>query len=166
VLIDILKGGNNPMTKALWGLEKLDIFKDLNPLELQEVTKIINKVCFHKGDLITDQDNKSRDVFVLIEGNVDIVSLKGIPLYRVAQGEAFGELAMIGTIKRTAVAVAREESWVIVINMNHLERLGEDQPDIYNKINKNLVQSLGIKLARANKLIELLKAELTKALKK
>lgn len=154
------------MSKALWGLEKLELFKDLNPMELQEVVKIANKVCFHKGDIISDQDNKSRDVYVLTEGSVDIVSLTGIPLYRISTGEIFGEFAMISSIKRTAVAVAHEDSWVIILNMNHIESLGEEYPDIYNKITHNLVHSLGVKLARANKLIELLKTELTKALKK
>ena len=154
------------MSKAIWGQGKFDLFNNLNPMELQELTKIVNKVCFQKGDIITDQDNKSRDVYVLMEGSVNIISLKGIPLYRVTKGEAFGELAMIGGIQRTAVAVAREESWVLIVNMNHLESLGEEYPEIYSKITKNLVRSIGIKLARANKLIELLKEELTKAIKK
>jgi CRP/FNR family transcriptional regulator, cyclic AMP receptor protein len=154
------------MSKALWGLEKLDLFDNLNPMELQEITKISNKVFFHKGDIITDKDDKSRNVYVLIEGNVEIFSLKGVPLYRVSKGEIFGELAILSTIQRSAVAVAREESWVIVINMNHLEHLGEEHPNIYTKVTKNLVLGLGVKLARANKLIELLKEELMKAIKK
>ena len=154
------------MSKAIWGQGKFDLFNNINPMELQELSKIINKVCFHKGDIITDQDNNSRDVYVLMEGSVNIISLKGIPLYRVIKGEAFGEFAMIGGIQRTAVAVAREESWVLIVNMNHLESLGEEYPEIYSKITKNLVRSIGIKLARANKLIELLKEELTKAIKK
>ena len=154
------------MSKAIWGQGKFDLFNNLNPMELQELTKIVNKVCFQKGDIITDQDNKSRDVYVLMEGSVNIISLKGIPLYRVTKGEAFGELAMIGGIQRTAVAVAREESWILIVNMNHLESLGDEYPDIYHTISKNLVRSIGIKLARANKLIELLKEELTKAIKR
>ncbi len=154
------------MSKAIWGREKLDLFNYLNPMELQELTKIVNKVCFHKGDIITDQDNNSREVYVLIKGSVDIISLKGIKLYRITKGEAFGEFAMIGGIQRTAVAVAREESWVLIVSMNHLESLGEEFPEIYRKITKNLVKSIGVKLARANKLIELLKEELTKAIKK
>ena len=154
------------MSKAIWGLEKLDLFNNLNPMELQEITKIANKVFYHKGSIITDKDNKSRDVFVLVDGSIDIVSLKGVPLYRISKGEVFGELAMISSIQRSAVAVSREDSWVVVLNINHLEHLGEEYPDIYSKVTKNLVHSLGVKLARANKLIELLKEELTKAIKK
>ena len=154
------------MGKAIWGLEKFDLFKNLNPMERQEVIKIANKVNFQKGDMISDKDNKSRNVYVLLEGSVEIVSLKGIPLYRVSKGEIFGELAMIKTIKRSAIAIAREESWVFILNMNHMESLGEEQPEIYYKVSKNLVHSLGVKLARANKLIELLKDELTKAISK
>ena len=154
------------MAKAMWRLDKLDLFKNLKAIDVQEITKIANKVFFHKGDIISDKNNKSREIYVLIDGSVEIMSLKGIPLYRISKGEIFGELAMISTIQRTAVAVAREDSWIVILNMNHVERMGDEYPEIYSTISKNLVASLGIKLARANKLIELLKEELTKALKK
>jgi signal-transduction protein with cAMP-binding, CBS, and nucleotidyltransferase domain len=151
---------------ALWGLEKFELFKGLNPGEIQAIGKIVNKVMYNKDDIITDEKNKSRDVFVLVNGRVDIVSLNGIPLYRISNGETFGELAIVPSLKRTAIAAAREDSWVLIINMNHLESFGAENPDTFRKISTNLVNSLGVKLARANKLIELLKTELAKSLKK
>jgi len=154
------------MSKAIWGLEKFELFKGLNAMELKELQTIISKVVYNKGDIIIDINNKSRDVFVLMEGRVDIVSLSGVPLYRVTAGETFGEMALVPSIKRTAVAVAREESWVLVLNIGHLESLGEQSPSIYRQVHQNIVFTLGVKLARANKLIELLKAELAKSLKK
>lgn len=153
------------MTSTIWGLEKFTLFKDVNAMEMREVAKICNKISYQKGDIITDVKDTSHDIFVLIEGRVDIVSLNGISLYRVSPGEVFGELAMVPNIKRTAVAIAREDSWVLVMNNNHLEKLGEEYPDIHKKVYQNTVHSLGVKLARANKLIELLKTELTKSLK-
>jgi len=153
------------MEKKVWGLVKLDLCNGLNAMEMQEISKITNKFNFQKGDIITDVNNKSRDVYVLIEGRVDIVSLNGVSLYRVSNGEIFGELAVVPNVKRTAVAIAREESWVLLMNFNHLEALGKQFPDVYTKVYQNIILSLGIKLARANKLIELLKTELTKSLK-
>jgi CRP-like cAMP-binding protein len=150
---------------ALWGLEKLELFNGLNPGELQLIGKIINKVMYSKGDVIAEKGNKSRDVFVLLEGRVDIVSLNGIPLYRISKGESFGELALVPNLKRTAVAVAREDSWVLIININHLESFSLENHEIFSKVYTNLVTSLGVKLARANKLIELLKGELAKSIK-
>ncbi len=154
------------MSKAIWGLEQFTLFKGLNPNETQAVSQIIAKRIYHQGDIITDQNNKSRDVYVLINGRVDIVSLNGIPLYRISNGEVFGELALITGIKRTAVAVSREESIVLELNINHLEKFGEENPAVYRTISANIVTSLGIKLARANKLIELLKSELAKTMRK
>ena len=154
------------MAKAIWGLEKFSLFKGLNPNEIQAISQIVSKVSYKKGDIITDQSSKSRDVFVLIEGRVDIISLNGIQLYKISNGETFGELALVPNLKRTAVAVAREDSWIIVLNINHLENFGSEYPEVYKIVNTNIVNSLGIKLARANKLIELLKAELTKNLRK
>ncbi len=151
------------MSKAIWGLERLELFKDLNAMELQEIVKIVKKVRYASGDVITD--GEERDIFILVDGQVDIVSLNDVPLYRVVGGETFGELALLSTLKRTARAVCRNESWVIVMSIGHLEKLGEAYPEIYRKVSENIVRSLGVKLARANKLIELLKAELSKALK-
>ena len=152
------------MSKALWGLDKLGLFKGLNAMEMQEITKIASKVRYSKGDVISGPEN-NRDVYMLIDGEVDIVSLGGVPLYRILKNEMFGELAIIPFLKRSAIAVSREDSWVLVMNINHLEKLGEANPNIYHTVFLNLVQSLGIKLARANKLIELLKTELGKSLK-
>lgn len=134
-------------------------------MELQEIAKIARKVRFGRSEIISGQDGESRNVFVLIDGSVDIVSLNGVPLYRVATGETFGELAMVPGLKRTARAVSRDDSWVVVLNMAHLESLGEEFPSILRTVSDNIVRSLGIKLARANKLIELLKSELGKALR-
>ncbi len=154
------------MPKAIWGLDNIALFKGLNANEIQTVTQIVNKVLYKRGDIITDQTSKSRDVFVLIDGHIDIISLTGMQLYRISKGETFGELALVENLKRTAMAVAREDSWVLVLNMNHLEAFGEEYPKIYGAVSANLVTSLGVKLARANKLIELLKSELTRELRK
>jgi hypothetical protein len=155
----------NTLTKALWGLNRLDLFRGLNAMELQEIAKIANKIRFSRGDVIADDDSENRDVYVLMEGNVEIVSLHGVPLYRIAPGETFGELALLSNLKRTARAISKDDSWVILLNIGHLEKLGEEYPDIYKKVSDNIIRSLGVKLARANKLIELLKSELAKALK-
>ena len=152
------------MSKALWGLDKLDLFKGLNAMEMREVSKIVSKVRFVRGETIMEEAN-SREVFVLIDGEVDIITQSGVPLYRISKNEIFGELALVPVIRRTARAVAREDSWLLVMNVNHLEKLGEEYPSVQLTVTGNIIQSLGIKLARANKLIELLKTELAKALK-
>lgn len=154
------------MAKAIWGLDKFAMFKGLNPGEIQQISSIITKNFHTRGDIITDDASRSRDVYTLIEGRVDIMSLNGVPLYRIAPGETFGELALVPNLKRTAVAVAREDSWTLVMNIGHLEAFGNEYPDIYRTINQNIVNSLGLKLARANKLIELLKGEVARTARK
>jgi CRP-like cAMP-binding protein len=154
------------MSKAIWGLDQFGLFKGLNPNELQAVSQIVSKRSCRQGDIITDQSSKSREIYVLINGRVDIISLNGIPLYRISAGEAFGELAIVPGLKRTATAVCREDSVVLHLNMSHLETFGEEYPAVYRTITANIVTSLGVKLARANKLIELLKSELAKSLRK
>ncbi|MFC1538749.1 Crp/Fnr family transcriptional regulator [Candidatus Latescibacterota bacterium] len=154
------------MTKAIWGLEKFDLFRELTANDIQTVTQIADKKTYEKGDIITDQNSKAKELYLLIDGKVDIISPNGIQLYRITNGETFGELALAQNIKRTAIAVAREKSVVLVLNMSHLDSFGIEYPEIYKTLTNNIVKSLGIKLARANKLIELLKSELIKNLRK
>ncbi len=153
------------MSKAIWGLDRLDLFRGLNPMELQEITRIAKKIRFDRNDVIADMRGECRDVYVLIEGEVEITSPNGVSLYRIAPGETFGELVLAPGLTRTARAVSREESWVLILNIAHLESIGEEFPAIYRTVSGNIVRSLGVKLARANKLIELLKSELGSALK-
>ncbi len=154
------------MAKAIWGLERFSLFKGLTANDIQTITQIANKTTYEKGDIITDQNSKARDLYLLIEGKVDIISPNGIQLYRITTGETFGELALTKNIKRTAIAVAREKSVLLVLSMNHLESFGIEYPGIYKILSDNIVNSLGIKLALENKLIELLKSEIIKNLKK
>ncbi|HEX2999090.1 MAG TPA: hypothetical protein VHR86_02480, partial [Armatimonadota bacterium] len=73
------------MSKALWKLEKLDLFRGLNAMELQEVARIATKVRYNRGDPVIS-GNSDRDVYVLIEGSVEVVSSGNVPLYRVTRG--------------------------------------------------------------------------------
>ncbi len=157
--------GTEDMSKAIWGLEKFSLFNGLTANDIQAVTQITEKVIYEKGDIITDQISKSPNLFLLIEGNVDIISPSGMQLYRIAAGETFGELALAEHLKRTAIAVARTKSVILVLNMNYLDSLGQEYPEVYKTLTKNIVNSLGVKLARANKLIELLKTEIAKNVK-
>ena len=66
------------MAKAIWGLEKFNLFKEITATDIQSITQIANKRTYEKGDIITDPNSKSRDLFLLIDGKVDIISPRGI----------------------------------------------------------------------------------------
>lgn len=154
------------MHKPAVGLDQCDLFTDLNPMELQEVTKLTTKTSYHPGDVIAELDNDIPEIFVVLYGTVDIVSLKGVSLYHASTGEMFGESAAVRGLRKTGRAVAREECQVLSLPLNHLDNIGIENPGIVKAIEKNIMHSLAVRLARMQKLVELLKSELARAVKR
>ncbi|MEE8173539.1 MAG: Crp/Fnr family transcriptional regulator [Alphaproteobacteria bacterium] len=82
---------------------------------------------YARNEQILDRDSESRDVFLIVEGSVEVVnySLSGreVAFGHVAQGGYFGELSAIDGGRRSANIVAIEDSLVLVV-----------PPDVFTKI--------------------------------
>jgi CRP/FNR family cyclic AMP-dependent transcriptional regulator len=74
---------------------------------------------FARGEQILDRDSASRDVFLVVEGCVEVVnySLAGqeVAFSAVSQGGYFGEMAAIDGKHRSANVVAAENSLLLVV---------------------------------------------------
>ncbi len=82
---------------------------------------------YARNEQILDRDSESRDVFLIVEGSVEVVnySLSGreVAFGHVAQGGYFGELSAIDGGRRSANIVAIEDSLVLVV-----------PPDVFTEI--------------------------------
>jgi len=74
---------------------------------------------FAAGEQILDRDSASRDVFLVVEGRVEVVnySISGqeVAFGHVMQGGYFGEMSAIDRKHRSASVVAAENSLVLIV---------------------------------------------------
>ena len=83
------------------------------------IEKCINE--FGVGDVIFEEGSSGRELFVVLEGRVDIVKLNGASktvIVTLGKGEFFGEMAVIDGSSRSATAVAAAPN-TRVMRINH-----------------------------------------------
>ncbi len=94
------------------------------------IEKCINE--FSVGDVIFEEGSTGRELFVVIEGEVEIVKISGgakTVIVTLGKGEFFGEMAVIDGSARSATAiVAAPNTRVMRINHARFVYLVSQQP--------------------------------------
>jgi hypothetical protein len=121
-------------------LDALDLFRSL-PIEAYlDVYKKLYLVKYAEGETLVWQGETNNDVFVLLEGQLEVlVPDKGI-VNVIQAGEVFGEVAWLTKGERAATVRAREASTCLVIKENDLRLLCYQNPGILMAIAERTAQ--------------------------
>jgi CRP-like cAMP-binding protein len=88
------------------------------------------------------------DLFILISGAA-AVSRNGVAIATLATGDTFGGMALADRAKRLVEVVLTEDSRVIAIAIDDLDRLMASRPRLGYSVMRQLVASLGEKIGSA-----------------
>ncbi len=108
---------------------------------------------FAAGDLIFSQGDLGTDMFIIQEGEVDIIkNINGEShlLSHLEKGDFFGEMALLENAPRTADAVAKTNVRVLVINGSRFDEMLRKNPEIAVRI----IRKYSKRLREANTLLE------------
>ena len=87
---------------------------------------------YQKGDVVFEQNSEGNELFVIIEGSVEISQQRDSEfevLSTIGKGEVFGEMALIDRIPRTARVIAAEDATqLIVVDQPRFIYLVSQQP--------------------------------------
>jgi adenylate cyclase len=101
---------------AVLGLQKVELFKGLDPASLREIALHCKWTRTRRGQVLLRQDGPERDVFFVIAGAVRLTTSAGrgrrIIFRDVEAGDMFGELPAIDGRSRFSEAVALRESFL------------------------------------------------------
>ncbi|MFH1282543.1 MAG: cyclic nucleotide-binding domain-containing protein [bacterium] len=110
-------------------LRSLDIFKETNEEVLKELSKIVIKQEFADNSEIFSEGSLGDTFYIVASGEVIIRKRLGSEqnaykdLSFLGQGEFFGELSLIDTLKRSAQAVAHGKTLVYCIKQDDFKKL-------------------------------------------
>ena len=147
-------------------LRKIKLFSELNNSELLKLSRICQKVNFKKGDIIFEAGEPGDALFVIYEGEVEVVKpgKKEEPEQILAEfgpGEIFGEMALIEELPRSATVRAKEDARLLRIPREYFFRLLQQEPGIALKIYKAIslvlahrLRETSERLAIANRIIQ------------
>ncbi len=109
---------------------------------------------YETGDLIFREEEEGSEMFVIIQGSVEIRKATGSgstkTLTTLHKGDLFGEMAIIEKKPRSASAVAVEPTKLLVLNTKLYDSLVTSNPDFARKMNRLLSE----RIRKANAIIQ------------
>lgn len=120
-------------TARLALLSDIALFASLSDQELTRILRIVYEQTYGHGDCIIQEGSRGDCLYVVAEGEV-VISLRGTPLTRIAQGGHFGELSLVDQSPRSASAYANGPCTLLRIDATDFYRLTQQEPGLANKL--------------------------------
>ncbi len=122
-------------------LRGVPLFSGCSQKELGQISVLADEIYQPCATTLIKEGAKGRELFVLVEGTVDVASL-GRKLRTMGKGDFFGEIALITETPRSATVVATSTVRLLVITGQSFQRLLKDTPSIQSKVLLALAQRL------------------------
>jgi CRP/FNR family cyclic AMP-dependent transcriptional regulator len=145
------------LSEIITSLKQTDIFYQFTQTQLELVANLCQEKTFGAGEVIFEENNSSKELYIIVQGEVDIlvnpgiVSIKGstekavISVMR--RGQSFGEIAVVDEGLRSATAQARSKgALLLVIPRDKLIMLCETYPQLGYRLMYNLAADLAMKI--------------------
>lgn len=138
-------------------LEASEALSELDGDEIAYLLELLQGYRLGCGDVLFREGEPAAYMGMLLEGRL-IVSKRnedaaGKPLYRMAAGKVFGEMAMLDGEPRSATLSAAEDCSIAVLSREAFERLCRERPVIGLKLLRRIARLLSQRLRRASGLL-------------
>ncbi len=146
------------MTSFVNYLKQSDIFYQFTSTQLELVANLCQEVVFNEGDVIFPENSSSKELYVITQGEVDILinsaivgpagtSQQDTVVSKLRRGQSFGEVALVDEGLRSASArAARKDTHLLVIPRDKLIMLCETYPQLGFRLMYNLAADLAMKM--------------------
>ncbi len=139
-------------------LKQSDIFYQFTPTQLELVANLCQEATFQKDDLIFKENSGSKELYIIVQGEVDIFvdpSLVGPVeansenkiITTLRRGQSFGEIALVDEGLRSASAcAAQKDTRLLIIPRDKLIMLCDTYPQLGYRLMYNLAADLAMKI--------------------
>ena len=138
-------------------LQGIDLFQGLTDDQLDKVAKICAEKRFHAGDIIAEEGAEGNELFVILEGFVEVLlgqvppSTNSRVVVSLGTGQIIGEMALLDQGPRSASIRATSEPTIVqVIGRKDFENLCQQDTNIGYMVMRNLAADLSFKLRHRN----------------
>ena len=115
-------------------LSETDIFRDLGPLEMDEIARMTTMSTCRRGKVFYTPGETGEVLFVLKEGHVNLFRInpdgKKLILASVSPGTVFGEMSLVGQGMHDTFAEASGECTLCVMSRDDVEHLLLSKPQV------------------------------------
>ncbi|MCF8044098.1 MAG: cyclic nucleotide-binding domain-containing protein, partial [Desulfarculaceae bacterium] len=115
-------------------LAQVPLFAPMKKRELKNISETAEELLYEPGEVIIHEGERDGRLFVLLEGEVEVLKAQGQPgerlLRRLEPGAYFGEMAVLGDALRTASVVAVGQARLLSLRDFNLRQAMERHPYI------------------------------------
>jgi len=130
-------------------IKKIQFFKDFTSSELAEVLKTTQWLKYETAETVITEGEIEDSFYIIVVGEAMVLK-QGKQLAVLKQGDCFGEMAYLGTSKRTATIKTLGDTILMKINASIIEQMSmSTQLRFYKIFSHTLIQ----RLSRTNKLL-------------
>ena len=146
---------NKTRNPVILSLKTIPIFEDLTSNEFEEISRLVHKRNYKKGEIIFKKNSPGEGMYIIISGSVNIIDPDSETVFAsLSNNNFFGEMALLDEEPRSAQAIAVTPSDLIGFFRTDMKSLISRFPDMGNKILLNLSQVLAERLREANILLQ------------
>ena len=140
-------------------LKESDLFYNLTPVQFELIESICQELNFKKGEFIFDENSRDNDLYLILQGKVEVVVSLGLVTTELTtdetprviailqRGQSFGEMALVdGGVRSASVRAADKSTRVIFLPRKKLMMLCETYPELGYRVMFNLAADLAQKI--------------------
>lgn len=129
-------------------LRGLSFFNAFSEAEIDEVLSASQLKSYSSGTVILEEGEMDNSFFILAMGQA-IVKKADKPLHVLSKGDCFGEIGLIGNVRRSATVVAASQVVALKVSASLLDGLNtESQLRFYKTFTQTLIHRLTLTSAR------------------
>jgi glucose-6-phosphate 1-dehydrogenase len=109
-------------------LNKVEIFKDGDPLFLSQIILALRPEVVKAGEMVIRKGDMGREMYVVVRGEVEVLDDNGTVLKTFRDGDVFGEIALLMHTPRTATVRAKTGCDLVALDKTSFTRILRDHP--------------------------------------
>jgi CRP-like cAMP-binding protein len=152
------------MAQYLNILKQADIFYGMNPTQLELIGSYCQEKSFSAGEVIIPEGADSDELYIIVEGVVDILvnpalvsdqreQREPVAIATLGRGQSFGEIALVDRGFRSASVLAKHKTRLLILPREELIQLCEAYPQLGYRLMYNLAADLALKLRNTGLLV-------------
>lgn len=138
---DIVHRGEKPALATIFA--KLELFRGMTPEVIERIAEQSVEDRYSSGDTVITQGEEDDDMFVILEGGVDVVvDVEGseVVVDEMRAGDYFGEMSLLTDSPRTATIRARSECRLRSVSRAAIKQLIDTDRSILPLLSENLAE--------------------------
>ena len=131
-------------------VHKIPVFQGLSGDQIRKILGTCKRYSFEPGDEICKSNTPSEEMYILVSGELNVVTVEDLKVATVLPVTTVGEMGLITGQKRSATVEASKSSKVFGISKAQFDRMLREDLGMRVKIFRNIVDILSGKLTSDN----------------